>query len=117
MLFMHNGLAVSMIPIDIMFYFNLVVLNFFEQEKHANVLISHLKILAAVFACIIIFLSILRGTILINGIVTLETFSLILQVSAPVGTIEGYGVYLTIKKTRSRAMTMKALAYIYDVFA
>jgi hypothetical protein len=75
MLYMHNVLTVSMILIGMTFYVNLVVLNFFEREKHADVVISHLKIFAAVFACVIIFLSILRGAILINGRVTLETFS------------------------------------------
>jgi hypothetical protein len=98
------------------FYVNLVVLNFFKREKHADVVISHPRLFAAVFACMIVLLSILRGATLINGGVTLETLPLILLVSAPVGIIEGYGIYLTIKKTLSRKMTMKALAYIYSVF-
>ena len=112
MLFLHNVLVVSMILIGMTFYVNLVVLNFFKREKHADVVISHPGIFAAVFACMIVFLSILRGATLINGGVTLETLPLILLVSAPVGIIEGYGIYLTIKKTLSRMMTMKALAYI-----
>ena len=116
MLFLHNVLVVSMILIGMTFYVNLVVLNFFKREKHADVVISHPGIFAAVFACMIVFLSILRGATLINGGVTLETLPLILLVSAPVGIIEGYGIYLTIKKTLSRTMTMKSLAYIYGVF-
>lgn len=116
MLFLHNVLVVSMILIGMTFYVNLVVLNFFKREKHADVVISRPGIFAAVFACMIVFLSILRGATLINGGVTLETLPLILLVSAPVGIIEGYGVYLTIKKTLSRTMTLKALAYIYGVF-
>ena len=116
MLFLHNVLVVSMILIGMTFYVNLVVLNFFKREKYADVIISHPRIFAAVFACIIVFLSILRGATLINGGITLETLPLILLVSAPVGIIEGYGIYLTIKKTLSRTMTMKALAYIYGVF-
>jgi len=98
-----------MILIGMTFYVNLVVLNFFEREKHVDVAISHPKIFAPVFACMIIFLSILRGAILINGRVTFETFPLILLVSASDGIIEDYGVYLTIKKTHSRAMTIKIL--------
>ena len=116
MLFLHNVLVVSMILIGMTFYVNLVVLNFFKREKHADVVISHPGIFAAVFACMIVFLSILRGATLINGGVTFETLPLILLVSAPVGIIEGYGIYLTIKKTLSRTMTMKSLAYIYGVF-
>jgi hypothetical protein len=80
------------------------------------VVISHPKIFAGVFACMIVFLSILRGATLINGGVTLETLPLILLISAPVGIIEGFGIYLTIKRTLSRTMTIKALAFIYGVF-
>jgi len=116
MLFLHNILVVSLILIGMTFYVNLVVLNFFKREKYADVIISHPRIFAAVFACMIVFLSILRGATLINGGVTFETLPLILLVSAPVGIIEGYGIYLTIKKTLSRTMSMKALAYIYGVF-
>ena len=116
MLFMHNVLVVSLILIGMTFYVNLVVLNFFKREKHADVVISHPRIFAAVFACIIVFLSILRGATLINGGITFETLPLILLVSAPVGIVEGYGIYLTIKKTLGRTMSMKGLAYIYGVF-
>jgi hypothetical protein len=41
---------------------------------------------------------------------------LILLISAPIGIIEGYGIYLTIKKTIRRTMSMKDLAYVYGVF-
>jgi hypothetical protein len=116
MLFLHNVLVVSLILIGMTFYVNLVVLNFFKHEEHADVIISHPRIFAAVFACMIVFLSILRGATLINGGVTLETLPLILLISTPVGIIEGYGIYLTIKRTLSRTMTLKALAYIYGVF-
>ena len=117
MLFLHNVLVVSLILIGMTFYVNLVVLNFFRREKHADIVILNPKIFAAIFACMIVFLSILRGATLIKGGVTIETLPLILLVSAPVGIIEGYGIYLTIKKTLSRRMTMKALAYIYGVFS
>jgi hypothetical protein len=116
MLFLHNVLVVSLILIGMTFYVNLVVLNFFKREKHADVVISHPRIFAAVFACMIIFLGILRGATLIKGGITLETLPLILLVSAPVGIVEGYGIYLTIKKTLGRTMSMRALAYIYGVF-
>ena len=116
MLFMHNVLVVSLILIGMTFYVNLVVLNFFKREKHADVVISHPRTFAAVFACMIVFLSILRGATLINGGVTLETLPLILLISTPVGIIEGYGIYLTIKRTLNRTMTLKALAPIYGVF-
>ena len=116
MLFLHNVLVVSLILLGMTFYVNLVVLNFFKREKHADVVITHPRSFAAIFACMIVFLSILRGATLINGGVTLETLPLILLISAPVGIVEGYGIYLTIKKTLGRTMSMKGLCYIYGVF-
>ena len=116
MLFLHNVLVVSLILIGMTFYVNLVVLNFFKREKYADVVISHPRVFATVFACMIVFLSILRGATLINGGVALENLPLILLVSAPVGIIEGYGIYLTIKKTLSRTITTRALSYIYSIF-
>ena len=116
MLFLHNVLVVSLILIGMTFYVNLVVLNFFKREKYADVVISHPRVFATVFSCMIVFLSILRGATLINGGVALENLPLILLVSAPVGIIEGYGIYLTIKKTLSRTITTKALFYIYSIF-
>jgi hypothetical protein len=62
------------------------------------------------------FLSILRGATLINDGVTFETLPLVLLISAPVGIVEGYGIYLTIKKSLSRTMSMRRLGYIYGVF-
>jgi len=108
--------VVSLILLGMTFYVNLVVLNFFKREKYADVIITHPRTFALIFTCLIIFLSILRGATLINGGVTFETLPLILLISAPVGIVEGYGIYLTIKKTLGRTMTMKALAYIYGVF-
>jgi hypothetical protein len=116
MLFLHNVLVVSLILIGMTFYVNLVVLNFFKREKHADVVITHPRTFALVFACIVVFLSILRGATLINDGVTFETLPLILLISAPVGIVEGYGIYLTIKKTLGRTMSMRGLGYIYGVF-
>jgi hypothetical protein len=116
MLFMHNVLVVSLILLGMTFYVNLVVLNFFKREKHADVILSHPRIFALIFTCIIVFLSILRGATLIYGGINLEALPIVLLVSAPIGIVEGYGIYLTIKKTLSRTMSMKALAYIYGLF-
>jgi hypothetical protein len=116
MLFMHNILVVSLILIGMTFYVNLVVLNFFKREKYADVVITHPRTFALIFTCIIVFLSILRGATLIYGGINVEALPLILLVSAPIGIIEGYGIYLTIKKTLGRTMSMKGLAYIYGVF-
>jgi len=116
MLFLHNILVVSLILLGMTFYVNLVVLNFFKREKHPDVVLTHPRSFALIFACMVVFLSILRGATLINGGVNLETLPLILLISAPVGIIEGYGIYLTIKKTLNRTISMKGLVYIYGVF-
>ena len=50
--------------------------------------ITHPKSFAVGFACLIVFLSILRGATLING-VTLETLPVILLINTPVGIVEG----------------------------
>jgi len=63
----------------------------------------------------ILFLSILRGSSLLGGI-SIEDLPLILLISTPIGIVEGYGIYLTIEKTLSRAMSTKYLVYIYGIF-
>jgi len=98
------------------FYVNLVVLNFFKREKYAYVVLEHPRTFATIFTIIIIFVSILRGSTLIAGGTNLEALPTILLVSAPIGIIEGYGIYLTIKKTLSRTLSIKDLTYIYGIF-
>ena len=115
MLFVHNVLVVSLIILGMTFYVNLVVLNFFKREKYADIVLEHSRTFALVFAVVVIFLSILRGSSLFGGLI-IEKLPLILLISAPMGIVEGYGIYLTIKKTLSRSMSTKDLIYIYGVF-
>lgn len=115
MLFIHNVLVISLILLGMSFYVNLVTLGFFKKEKYANIVLDHSRTFALVFTIMIIFLSILRGSSLMGGI-TVEALPLILLVSAPIGIVEGYGIYLTIEKTLSRKMSMRDLAYIYGIF-
>jgi len=116
MLFIHNVLVVSLILLGMTFYVNLVTLNFFEREKYGTIVLEHPRTFALVFAIMILFLGILRGSNLIYGGINVEALPLILLVSAPIGIVEGYGIYLTIKKTLNRTMSMKDLAYIYGIF-
>jgi hypothetical protein len=97
------------------FYVNLVLSDFFKREKYSRIVLEHPRTFAIVFAVMILVLSILRGSSLLGGI-NVEDLPLILLISAPVGIIEGYGIFLTIKKTLSRDMAMKDLAYIYAIF-
>ena len=73
-------------------------------------------VLAGVITILILFVSILRGSTLIFGGMNVEALPQILLVSAPMGIIEGYGIYFTIKKVFSRAISMKDLIYIYGLF-
>jgi hypothetical protein len=115
MFFIHNVLVISLILLAMTFYVNLVVSNFFKREKYGNVILEHPRLFAIVFTFVIVFLSILRGGSLLGGI-SIEFLPLILLTSTPIGIVEGYGIYLTIKKTLSRSMSMKDLVYIYGIF-
>jgi hypothetical protein len=115
MFFIHNVLVISLILLAMTFYVNLVVSNFFKRERYGNVILEHSRLFAIVFTFVIVFLSILRGGSLLGGI-SIESLPLILLISTPIGIVEGYGIYLTIKKTLSRSMSMKDLVYIYGIF-
>ena len=116
MLFINNILVISLILLGMTFYVNLVILDFFKREKYAHIVLEHPRTFALVFTIMILFLSVLRVSNLIYGTISVEALPLILLVSAPIGIIEGYGMYLTIKKTLSRAMFMKDLGYICGIF-
>ncbi|MCK4474487.1 hypothetical protein KAU30_01485 [Candidatus Bathyarchaeota archaeon] len=115
MLFVHNVLVVSLILLAMTFYVNLV-LNFFKKRKYEYVVLEHPRTFAIVFTVMVVFLSILRGITLISGGVSVDALPLIVLISTPIGVVEGYGIYLTIKKTLGREMTMKDLVFIYGIF-
>lgn len=116
MVFTHNVTVASLILLGMTFYVNLVILGFFKGQKHERVVVEHPGTFAIVFTILIVFLSILRGSTLIFGQVNIEALPKIVIASTPMGMIEGYGIYLTIKKTLSRTMSLKDLVYIYSIF-
>ncbi len=116
MLFVHNGLVVSLIVLGMSFYVRLVFLDFFKREKYSDIIVTHPKTFAFIFACIIVFISILRGATLIVGRVNLEFLPMILLISMPIGIVEGYGIYLAIKNTLNRMLSIKSLVGVYGVF-
>ncbi len=116
MILSNNVAVVSLILLGMAFYVNLVVSGFFKREKHAHVVLDHPRVFAAVFAFVILFLSILRGANFFLGTVIVQVLPLILLVSTPIGIIEGYGIYMAINKTLSRTLTLKNLIYIYGIF-
>jgi len=115
-IFINNVMVVSLILLGMTFYVDLVILGFFKREKYANVVIDHPQTFAVVFALTVLFLSILRGANLFFGRIIIEALPIIFLVSTPIGIIEGYGIYLTIRKSLSRTMTMKDLVGIYGIF-
>ncbi|MEM3703438.1 MAG: hypothetical protein QXX79_03330 [Candidatus Bathyarchaeia archaeon] len=116
MFFLHNVLVISLILLGMSFYVNLVISNFFKREKYSYIVLEYPRVFAIIFTVIVVFLSISRGGTLIYGQIAIETLPMILLMSTPVGLIEGYGVYLTIKNTLSRTLSMKGLIYIYSIF-
>lgn len=116
MIFIHNVTVASLILLGMTFYVNLVILGFFKGQRHERIVLEHPKIFAIVFTILIVFLSILRGSTLIFGEIMVEALPKILLASVPIGIVEGYGIYLTIKRTLSRAFSLKDLAYIYGIF-
>jgi hypothetical protein len=113
--FMHNVLVVSLILLGMTFYVNLVVSNFFRREKYGYIVLEHPRTFALIFTVIVVLLSILRGGSLLGGI-SFEELPLILLISAPVGIVEGYGIYITIEKTLRREISTRDLIYIYGIF-
>jgi hypothetical protein len=117
MIFIHNVIVISLILLGITFYVGLVKLNFFKGQKYEYVILEHPGTFAIIFAVMILFISLLRGSTLILGETNIEVLPKILLISTPIGIIEGYGIYLTIRKTLSRTIIIKDLACIYGIFA
>jgi len=113
--FVHNVLVVSLILLGMTFYVGLV-LNFMPQREIEYVVLNNPRIFAFVFTLMVIFISILRASMLVYGQVFVDTLALVILLSTPNAIIEGYGIFKTIEKTLKRKMTMKALAAIYMIF-
>lgn len=116
MIFINNVAVISLILLGMTFYVNLVISNFFEKEKYANVVIEHPRIFALFFAIIILFLSVLRGINFFLGVIMVELLPFFLLASSPILIIEGYGIFITITKTLSRAISIKDMIFIYGLF-
>lgn len=116
MIFINNIIVASLILLGMTFYVDLVVLGFFKKEKYANVVLDHPRAFAGAFAFIVLFISIFRGIDFFLGQFVVKVLPAIFLVSAPMVILEGYGIYVTIQKTLSRAITMKSLVQIYGLF-
>ncbi|MFA5365074.1 MAG: hypothetical protein WC325_07850 [Candidatus Bathyarchaeia archaeon] len=113
--FVHNVLVVSLILLGMTFYVGLVH-NFMPQRKIEYVVLNNPRIFAFVFTVMIIFISILRASMLVYGQVVVNTLFFVVLLSIPHALIEGLGIFLTIEKTLNQKMTTKTLAFICIVF-
>lgn len=114
--FIHNVLVISLILLSMTFYVGLVTGGFFKKQKHEYVVLEHPRVFALVFTVVIIGFSILRTSMLVFDQVRLDTLAFVILMSLPNGIIEGYGIYLTLKKTFARTMRTKDLFSIYGLF-
>jgi hypothetical protein len=115
LLFIHNVLAVSLIMLGMAFYVE-VVLTFMPKRKIEYVVLQNPEIFAVVFAAMILLISILRASTLIQGRVEVSTLAMVILLSLPAGLIEGYGIFQAIKKTLQKSLRTKDLALIYGIF-
>jgi len=116
MILMNNIIVISLIILGMTFYVNLVTLGFFKNEKHSTVLIDHPRTFAFIFSFIVLFLGVIRGVNHFFGKIDIELLPIVFFLNAPIGIIEGYGVYLTIKKIFNRTITLRSLVYIFGIF-
>lgn len=115
LVFVHNVLAVSLILLGMTFYVQLV-LTCFHKRRHEYVVLEHPRVFAFVFTVLILMLSIFRVSMLLYGTVFVSALWLIILFSVPNGLLEGYGIFLTLRKTFERNMTLKDLALVYFLF-
>ena len=116
MIFMNNIIVISLIILGMTFYVKLVTLGFLKNDKNSTVIIDHPRLFSIIFSFIVLFLGILRGVNHFFGKITIELLPLILFLNTPIGIIEGYGVYFTIKKTLKRKLSLRSLVYIFFIF-
>ena len=113
--FVHNVLVVSLILLGMTFYVGLVV-NFMSNRKEEYVILHNPRIFAFVFTVVIVFISILRASMLLHGEVVVDTLVFVVLLSTPNSAIEGYGIFKTIEKTLAQKMTTKVLVWVYLLF-
>ncbi|MFQ6074446.1 MAG: hypothetical protein ACE5KC_04415, partial [Candidatus Bathyarchaeia archaeon] len=109
LVFIHNVLAISLIILGMAFYVEFV-LAFLPERKIERVVLSHPRIFALVFTIVILFVSVLRASTLLQGQVAVYTLALVMLFSLPNGILEGYGIFRSIEKTLGRKLTLRDLA-------
>lgn len=116
MVFVHNVLAVSLIIVGMTFYVEYVVSALAGRRKIELIVIEHPRPFAIVFTIIVLLMSILRASTMVQGRVAVSSLTFIILLSLPNGMVEGYGIFLSIFKTLKKELTVKSLTWIYFIF-
>jgi hypothetical protein len=115
LVFIHNVLAISLIIVAMSFYVQ-IVLSFMPKRKMEYVILENPEIFAVVFTVMIILISVLRASTLVQGQVDISKLALVVLLSLPNGLVEGYGIFQAIKKTLKKVLRTRDLAMIYGIF-
>jgi hypothetical protein len=92
------------------------VLAFLPKEKYGYILLQHPRLFAFIFTIMILAISILRAGTLLRIELLANALFIILLLSVPQGVLEGYAIYLAIRKTLEKKMSKKSLVTIYLLF-
>jgi len=110
-LFLHNVIVVSMIIIGMSFYVRVV--DFLPRRKFEYMVLEHPKFFALFFTMIFFSLSIIRTTNILK--VSLKDMLLFIIFSLPHGILEFYSIFLAIKITLEKNLSINKLIIIYFI--
>ena len=110
-LFLHNVIVVSMIIIGMSFYVRVV--DFLPHRKFEYMVLEHPKFFALFFTMIFFSLSIIRTTNILK--VSLKDMLLFIIFSLPHGILEFYSIFLAIKITLEKNLSINKLIIIYFI--
>jgi hypothetical protein len=110
-LFLHNVIVVSMIIIGMSFYVRVV--DFLPRRKFEYMVLEHPKFFALFFTMIFFSLSIIRTTNILR--VSLKDMLLFIIFSLPHGILEFYSIFLAIKITLEKNLSINKLIIIYFI--
>ncbi|UCG45125.1 MAG: hypothetical protein JSV58_07090, partial [Candidatus Bathyarchaeota archaeon] len=84
--------------------------------KYGYILLQHPRLFAFIFAIMILSISVLRASTLLRIELLGGALATILLLSVPQGILEGYGIYLAIRKTLEKNVSKKGLVTVYLLF-
>ncbi|MEM1574510.1 MAG: hypothetical protein QXF09_04240 [Nitrososphaerota archaeon] len=110
-IFLHNVIVVSIIIIGMSFYVRVV--DFLPRREFEYMVLEHPKIFALFFTIIFFSISIIRTTNILK--VNLINALLFIIFSLPHGILEFYSIFLAIKITLEKNLSINKLIIIYFI--